>query len=189
MALLKKKAADEFVVPSLSDDPAYAAVLQRQAELNALMSKLISERRDLDKKIEEQPKSPYSAGVSRLLGEDEGAAPHLRKRRAEVLGEITDVETALVVIRKRLEEARNNASRSVCDSVRGEYQRRLGVLCDAARALEVARQDHDALLDQLDAEDIRKDYLRPVIPHFMGDRREGRAFYFLKEVKEAGYNV
>ncbi|KYK44781.1 hypothetical protein A1D31_35755 [Bradyrhizobium liaoningense] len=190
MALLKKKETAEFRIPSLAEASSdYAALLTKQAELSALLSGLRKEADELDKRIAEQPKAPHSAGVSKLLGDPEDAAPHLRKRRREVSGEITDVETALVVIRKRLEEARNNASKVVCDSVRGEYQRRLGVLCDAARALIVARQDHDALLDQLDAEDIRKDFLRPVIPHFMGDRHEGRAFYFLKEVKEAGYNV
>jgi len=188
MAPFKKKPADDFRVTSLGEaDPAYAALLQRQSELSELLSKLRNERSDLDKKIEEQPKSPYSAGVSRLLGDDEGAAPHLRKRRAEVLGEITDVETALVVIRKRLDEASNNASKLVCDNVRGEYQRRLGVVTDAAQSLEAARQDHDALLDDIEREGVNLAYLRPVRPFFLGDRSEGRVFYFLKEVKEAGH--
>lgn len=190
MATLKKKDTEEFHIPSLGEaDAAYAALLQRQIDLSAMLSKLHGERGDLDKKIAEQPTSPYSAGVSRLLGDDEGAAPHLRKRRAEVLGEITDVETALSVIRKRLAESRNGASKAVCDSVRGEYQRRLGALCDAARALEAVREQHDALLDDIEREDVNIAFLRPVRPFFLGDRREGKVHHFLKECAEAGHNV
>ncbi|KYK47277.1 hypothetical protein A1D31_31410 [Bradyrhizobium liaoningense] len=191
MAILRKKDTTEsFRVPTLEESSTeFAGLLTKQAELSALLSGLRKESDELDKRIAEQPKAPHSAGVSKLLGDPEDAAPHLRKRRREVSGEITDVETALVVIRKRLEEARDVASKTACDAIRGEYRRRLSAVCDAARALEAARQVHDELLDQLDAEDIRKDFLRPVIPHFMGDRHEGRAFYFLKEVKEAGYNV
>ncbi|MGF6433473.1 hypothetical protein [Bradyrhizobium elkanii] len=190
MAMLKKKSADAFHVPSLGEaDAAYAALLQRQSDLSALLSKLNSERSDLEKKIAEQPKSAYSAGVSRLLGDDEGAAPQLRKRRAEVLGEITDVKTALVVIRKRLDEARNRASESVCSNVRSEYQRRLSAVCEAAKALESARQEHDSLLDDVEREDVNINYLRPVRPFFLGDRREGKVFHFLKEVRESGHNV
>ncbi|WP_234683977.1 hypothetical protein [Bradyrhizobium monzae] len=189
MASLKKKDVEEFRVPTLGEsDAAYAALLQRQSDLSAMLSKLHSERGELEKNIAEQPKSPYSAGVSRLLGDDEGAAPHLRKRRGEVLGEITDVETALVVIRKRLDEARNGASKAVCDAVRQEYQKRLGVVCDAARALEAARQSHDELIAAIEREDVNLAYLKPVHPFFMGDRREGKVFHFLKEVAEA-HNV
>ncbi|WP_445222128.1 hypothetical protein ACKWRH_21125 [Bradyrhizobium sp. Pa8] len=185
-----KKNADEFRVLSLAEaDPAYAALLQRQSELSALLSKLRSERSDLDKKIEEQPKSAYSAGVSRLLGDDEGAAPQLRKRRSEVLGEITDVETALVVIKKRLDEARNGASKLVCDNARPEYARRLGALCRLLAEVEVARQSHDELLDDLEREDVNPGYLRIVRPFFLGDRRDGKISYFVKEAREAGHNV
>lgn len=190
MAAPKKKDTEEFRVPSLAEaDATYAAMLQRQSDLSAMLSKLHSERGELEKNIAEQPKSPYSAGVSRLLGDDEGSAPHLRKRRAEVLGEITDVETALLVIRKRLDEARNGASKAVCDTMRQEYQRRLGAVCDAAKALEVAREQHEALLDDIEREDVNLAYLSPVRAHFLGDRREGKVFYFLREVREAGHNV
>lgn len=189
MANLKKKETEEFHIPSLGEgDAGYAALLQRQNDLSAMLSKLRSELGDLEKNIAEQPKSPYSAGVSRLLGDDEGAAPHLRKRRGEVLGEITDVETALVVIRKRLDEARNGASKAVCDSVRQEYQKRLGVLCGAAREMAAARQSHDELIDAIEREDVNLAYLNPIHPHFMGDRREGKVHYFLKECAEA-HNV
>jgi hypothetical protein len=108
----KTAAAEQFRVPSLAEaDPTYAALLQRQNELNERLSSLNKEGRDLDKRIAEQPKSPHSAGVSRLLGDPEDAVPHLRKRRREVSGEITDVETALGVIAKRLAAARNVASK------------------------------------------------------------------------------
>lgn len=189
MANLKKKDVEEFHIPTLGEaDAGYAALLQRQSDLSAMLSKLHGERGDLEKNIAEQPKSPYSAGVSRLLGDDEGAAPHLKKRRGEVLGEITDVETALVVIRKRLDEARNGASKAVCATIMPEYLKRLSDVCGAAKALEAARERHDSLLDDIEREDVNLAYLRPVRAHFLGDRREGKVHYFLKEVKEA-HNV
>jgi chromosome segregation ATPase len=190
MAILKKKDTEQFRVPSLAkSSSAYDALLQRQNELNERLSSLNKEGRDLDKRIAEQPKSPHSAGVSRLLGDPEDAVPHLRKRRREVSGEITDVETALGVIAKRLAAARNVASKTACDTIRGEYQRRLSVVCEAAKALESAREDHDALLDDIEREDVNHAYLRPVRAHFLGDRQGGKIEYFLKEVREAGHNV
>jgi hypothetical protein len=99
------------------------------------------------------------------------------------------VEVAQETLRRRLLEARNGASKAVCDGVRGEYQRRLGALCKLLLEVEAARQSHDELLDDLEREDVAKSYLRPVIPHFLGDRRDGKVDYFLKEVKESGHNV
>jgi hypothetical protein len=115
--------------------------------------------------------------------------PHLRKRRREVSGEITDAETALGVIARRLAAARDVASKAACDAIRSEYQRRLSFVCESAKALEAAREEHDALLDDLEREDINMAYLRPVRAHFLGDRRDGKIGYFMKEAREAGHNV
>lgn len=189
MALLRKR-DPEFRVPTLEESSAeFAGMVAKQIELSALLSGLRKEADELDKRIAEQPKAPHSAGVSKLLGDPEDAAPHLRKRRREVSGEITDVETALGVVAKRIAAARDVASKTACDAIRGEYQRRLSAVCDAARALEAAREQHDLLLDDMEREDINLAFLRPVHPHFMGDRREGRVPYFLRECVEAGHHV
>jgi len=93
------------------------------------------------------------------------------------------------ILARRPAEARDVASRTVCATVRQEYQRRLTAVCEAARALEAAREEHDTLLDDLEREDVRLGYLGPVRPFFLGDRGHGRVFHFLKEVREAGHNV
>ncbi|SDC02539.1 hypothetical protein SAMN05216337_100154 [Bradyrhizobium brasilense] len=194
MALLKKKAAEEFRVPGLAESsPEYAALIAKRQELQERYSALNAERSKLRREIEAEKSKGgqrLSSDVAKLLGDDPvDSVSALSKQLREVTTEMGNIESAQEVLRRRIDEARNNASKVVCDTVRQEYQRRLGALCNAARALEAARQDLDALLDQLDAEDIRKDYLRVITPHFMGDRRDGKVGYFLKECAGAGHNV
>ncbi|MDA9409986.1 hypothetical protein [Bradyrhizobium sp. CCBAU 45384] len=185
MAPLKNKSAHEFIVPTLeTSSQDYASLVAKRRELHELLSSLNKEAADLDTKIAAAPNAPHSAGVSKLLGDPEDAAPNLRKRRRAVSGEITDCETALGVIAKRIEAAREVASKTACTAVRGEYGRRLGALCETAKALEAARAQHDSLLDDLEREDINLAYLRPVRAHFTE-----RVAYFLKEAREAGHNV
>ncbi|TGN80500.1 hypothetical protein EOW77_0028160 [Bradyrhizobium yuanmingense] len=182
---MAKKHTDEFIVPTLETSSSeYAGLIAKRQELSELLSSLNKEAADLDNKIAAQPKAAHSAGVSRLLGDPEDAVPNLRKRRREVSGEITDCETALGVIAKRLIAAREVASKTACTAVRGEYSRRLGALCEAAKALELARAQHDSLLDDLEREDINLAYLRPVRAHFTE-----RVASFLKEVRECGHHV
>jgi len=106
-----------------------------------------------------------------------------------VATEMGNIESAQEVLRRRIDEARNRASKTVCDTVRQEYERRLGNLCKLLVDAEAARQSHDELLDDIEREDVHNGFLRPVHPHFMGDRRDGRVSYFLKEVREAGHNA
>lgn len=192
MATLKKK-TDEFAVPSLSAaSPEYKALVEKQTELQSRYGELYRERSKLRREIEAEEaagKQRLAPEVARLLGDPDDSVTALSNRHREVAIEMGHIEVAQETLRRRLEEARTGASKAVCDSVRGEYQRRLSAVCAAARALEAAREDHDTLLDDIEREDARLDYLRPVRPFFLGDRREGKVFYFLKEVKEAGHNV
>ncbi|WP_247819798.1 hypothetical protein [Bradyrhizobium sp. 187] len=152
--------------------------------MSELLSSLNKESAELDNKIAAAPQVLHSAAVSALLGDPEDSAPHLRKRRRQVSGEIANAETALEVIAKRITAARDVASKTACDAIRGEYRRRLSAVCTAAKALEVTRSHHDELLNDLEREDINLGYLRPVRAHFVE-----RVEYFLKEVREAGHNV
>ncbi|MCK1619576.1 hypothetical protein IVA96_23965 [Bradyrhizobium sp. 159] len=194
MALLKKKPAEEFRVPSLAESSTeYQSLIAKRQELEQSYSKLNAERSNLLDQIKAAKAAGgerLSAGVARLLGEEaEGSVTELSKRLRDVVAEMGNIEDAREVLRRRTDEARDKASKIVCSTVLPEYQRRLRTLCDAARALEAAREDHDVLLDDIEREDVRVGYLRPVRAHFMGDRGQGRVFYFLKEVKEAGHNV
>ncbi|MBB4259722.1 MULTISPECIES: hypothetical protein [unclassified Bradyrhizobium] len=196
MAPLKKKTADEFVVPSLIEaSPEHAGLVAKHTELQTRYNELNAERallrRDVKaaKEAEASGKKPISLAVAKLLGDNaEESVASLSKKLREVSAEMANNESATEILRRRLDESRNAASKIVCGTVLQEYRRRLSALCEVALALEAARQDVDELLDRLDVEDVNKSYLRPIAPHFMGDRREGKVFYFLREVKEA-HNV
>ncbi|WP_431014687.1 hypothetical protein [Bradyrhizobium pachyrhizi] len=187
-----KKNTDAFVVPSLADgSPEYKALVEKQTELQGRYSELYSERTKLRREIEAEEaagKQRLAPEVARLLGDPDDSVTALSNRHREVAVEMGHIEVAQETLTRRLSEARNAASKAVCDSVRGEYQRRLSAVCEAAKALESARDYHDSLLDDIEREDVNVAYLRPVHPHFMGDRKQGRIFYFLREVKEA-HNV
>ncbi|BAL10434.1 MULTISPECIES: hypothetical protein [Bradyrhizobium] len=193
MAALKKKDTEEFRVPSLAESSQeYNGLIVKQLGLHERYLALNAESNKLRGEIEKARAAggqPLSPSVAALLGDAPDSLTLLSQRQREVATEMNNIETAQEILRRRIEEARNGASKAVCDSVRGEYQRRLGAVCEAARALEAAREDHDSLLDDIEREDVRVDYLRPVRPFFLGDRREGRVFHYLKEVAEAGHNA
>lgn len=196
MAPLKTKRADEFRVPSLIEaSQEHASLVAKHTELQTRYNELNAERALLRREIkvakeaEASGKKPISLAVAKLLGDNaEESVASLSKKLREVSAEMANNESATEILRRRLDESRNAASRIICDTVLQEYRRRLSGLCEAARALEVARQDVDELLDRLDVEDVNKNYLRPIVPHFMGDRREGMVHHFLKEVREV-HNV
>lgn len=195
MAPLKKTAAAEpYHVPSLAEaSPEYAALIAKRQELEQTYSKLNTEHSKLLEEITAAKAAGgqrLSPGVAALLGDEPAdSITELSKQLSDVVAAMSNIEDAREVLYRRTGEARDKASKVVCDMVRQEYQHRLGVLCDAARALEAARQHHDELLDWLDVEDINKNYLPVIQPHFMGDRRDGKVSYFLREVKEKGHNV
>ncbi|MEY9423597.1 chromosome segregation ATPase [Bradyrhizobium japonicum] len=163
MALLKKKEADAFVVPSLAEASLeYKALLDKQTELQSRYSELHSERAKLRREIEAEEaagKQRLAPEVARLLGDPADSVTALANRHREVAVEMGHIEVAQETLRRRLSEARNGASKAVCDGVRGEYQRRLGDVCDAAKALEAARERHDELLDDIEREDVNLAYL------------------------------
>jgi phage shock protein A len=185
---MAKKSTEAFEVPSLETASSeYAALIAKRQELQDRYSELNAERSKLRKDIEAAKAAGgqrLSAGVAALLGEDPvDSVTALTKRLREVATAMSDSEVAIEVLRRRISEERDRASKTVCDSIRQEHQRRLGVVCDCARALESAREEYELLMDALDAEDVRKDFLPPVRASFLGDRRQGRVFYFLKEVE------
>lgn len=192
MAALKKKETEEFRIPSLAESSQeYNGLIVKRQGLHERYLALNAESNKLRGEIEKAKAAgakPLSPSVAALLGDAPDSLTLLSKRLREVSAEMNDIEAAQEILRRRIEEARNGASKAVCDAVRGEYQRRLGALCGAAKALEAARQSHDELIDAIEREDVNLAYLKPVHPFFMGDRREGKVHYFLKEVAES-HNV
>lgn len=192
MANLKKKPADEFVVPTLAESSQeYNGLIVKRQGLHERYLALNAESHKLRGEIEKAKAAggqPLSPSVAALLGDAPDSLTLLSQRLREVATDMNNIEAAQEILRRRIEEARNGASKAVCDTVRQEYQRRLGAVCDAARALDAARQDHDSLLDDIEREDVSLAYLNVVRAHFLGDRRDGKVHYFLKEAAEA-HNV
>ena len=193
MGLLRKKSADTFVVPSLADSsPEYAGLVTKQTELHNRYTELRAERAKLSHEIETEKAAGgqrVAPDVARLLGDPEDSVTGLSQRLRVVATEMANIEAAQEILRRRVEEARNKASKVVCDTVRQEYQRRLGSLCKLLTEVEAKRESLHELLDDLDREDVNKAFLRPVMPFFLGDRRDGKIAYFIKEAREAGHNV
>jgi len=190
MAILKKKATDAFVVPSLADaSPDYAALVQKQAELQARQSALRDQRREVERDIAAQPPATMrmSARVAELLGDEPDSAPNLQRRLAEVRSAEHDVEEAIEIVRRRLADARGLASVAVCTAVKPEYARRVKAMVAAVTALQAAREDYDALVDELVVNDVQWTSLKPMQPTFCGDRHDGHLSRYLKDAKEAGY--
>lgn len=193
MAPLKTKTTETFRIPSLIEsDGNYAGLIAKRDELNDRYRKLSAERSKLSGDIEAEKAAGgqrLSPGVAALLGDAPDRLTLMSQRMHEVATEMENIEAAQEVIRRRMDEARNGASKVVCDTVRNEYRRRLAAVCEIAKALEAAREEHDVLLDEIEREDVNLAYLRPVRAHFLGDRRGGKIGYFLKECAEAGHNV
>jgi len=192
MAFAKKKPADVFLVPSLSEaSPDYAALIAKQAELQARQSTLRDQRREVEREIAAQPPATMrvSARVAELLGDAPNSAPNLQRRLAEVRSAERDVEDAIEIVRRRLADARGVASVAVCTAVKPEYARRVKAMVAAVSALQAAREDYDALIDDLVANDVAWTSLVPMHPTFCGDRHDGHLTRYLRDAKEAGYDV
>jgi hypothetical protein len=190
MAFGKKKPADDFRVPTLADaSPEFSALLQKQADLYALQSKLNGDRRDLQKQIDAAgdsvPRVP--ARIAELLGDEADSVPMLRKQAADIRSQLADVEAALEIIFRRLNDAKGPASMAVCQTVKPEYGKRVVAVAKALEALAVARADYDDLRNQFEAEDVQWSSLIPLSLGFLGDPRDGHIPRFMREAREAGY--
>jgi chromosome segregation ATPase len=190
MAILKKKAVDEFVVPSLAEaSPDYAALVQKQAELQARQSALRDQRREVERDIAAQPPTNLrvSARVAELLGDEADTGPNLQRRLTELRSAERDVEDAIEIVRRRLADARGMASIAVCAAVRPEYAKRVKAMVAAITALQAAREGYDALVDDLVAEDVAWTSMVPMQPTFCGDRLDGHLQRYIRNAAEAGY--
>ncbi|MCD9898140.1 hypothetical protein QIH85_43040 [Bradyrhizobium japonicum] len=142
MAPLKKKTDDTFVVPTLSEaSPEHADLVAKQIELQTRYGELNAERSLLRREIEAEKAAEKASGrkrpslaVAELLGDNaEGSVAGLSKKLREVSTDMANIEGATEILRRRLDESRNAASKIVCDTVRQEYRRRLTALCAAAK--------------------------------------------------------
>ncbi|MBS3649673.1 hypothetical protein KEU06_13755 [Pseudaminobacter sp. 19-2017] len=191
MAFLKKSApAQAFRVPTLADaSPEYAALIEKQAAIQAEQTTLAAERRELEKQIAADTAPEVRPAIAELLGDAPGTKALNRKRVAEIVARERDIAAALDVLRGRIGEARTKASRLVCEQIKPEYARRVAAMCKAMEGLDAAHRDYDRLRHDLEAEDVAWLSLIPMAPQFLGASHEPgrRIMTYIDEARKAGY--
>ncbi|MBB2753349.1 UNVERIFIED_ORG: hypothetical protein GGI57_004071 [Rhizobium aethiopicum] len=182
---------EKFRVSALADlDPVYKDFETRRSLLIDKQTANTREQRSLEEKLATRPAAQYSSSVAELLGEsgsggdsEHGLTEKLKKLRAEA----RDIEIALSVIGRRLEEQRTNANRLVVDACRKEYGRRVAGVVHALQGVAAARSDYDELRFQFEDLDIRWSSLGPMSLGFLGEANDGHVQRIVKEAREAGY--
>lgn len=185
MAIFAKTA--EFIVPALTTQPEYAALVEKRDSLIGRHSAVRAERRETEKQIRETPSPALRRGVAELLGETSDSSTALRAKLAELTTLDRDIEAALEELRQRLTGARSAASKTIIEVCRPEYGRRVAAVARALEAVAAVRASYDDFRDQLEREDISWGGLGPVSLHFLGEHRDGHIQRFVREAKEAGY--
>src|SRR3954462_4731690 len=120
MAPLKTKTTETFRIPSLIEsDGNYAGLIAKRDELNDRYRELSGERSKLSGDIEAEKAAGgqrLSPGVAALLGDSPDKLTLMSQRMREVATSMDNIEAAQEVIRRRRDEARNGASKVVCDT-------------------------------------------------------------------------
>lgn len=187
---MAKKLANTFEVPSLeSSSPEYAGLIAKRQELEQGHRDLVAERSRLRKEIEAAEGSGgqrLSPGVAALLGDKEDSVTALSLRLCEVFADIKDNEAATEILRRRLGDARDRASKIIRDGVRQEYASRVAAVTKAAAALHEARMNYLDLRWQFEAEDVSWTALGPLSIAFLGDHTDG---HLVRLIRDGGANV
>ncbi|MBB2794423.1 UNVERIFIED_ORG: hypothetical protein GGD58_003293 [Rhizobium pisi] len=181
----------KFRVPTLSDlDPAYKDFETRRSLLIDKQTANTREQRSVEEKLATRPAAQYSDNVAELLGEsssggesERGLTEKLKTLRAEA----RDIEIALSVIARRLEEQRIQANKLVVEACRKEYGRRVAGVVHALQGVAAARADYDELRYQFEDLDIRWSSLGPMTLGFLGEANDGHVQRVTKEAKDLGY--
>lgn len=166
---------DLSAISLASADPVYKAIESKRTDLNArlvetrkLLAPLEEElrRRDAAPEAADGPAQIEPPGVRAILTE---AGVGVREPPIEPIEhynrlrrEVKDLEGAIGVLARRLENGRAAASAKVCDQVRGEFRRRARAFGEALIALGRASADYCELADKLNEERVFWSQLGPV---------------------------
>jgi len=182
---------DKFRVPVLSElDPVYKDLENRRSLLVDKQTANTREQRSVEEKLAARPATQYSDNVAELLGEsgsggesEHGLTEKLKKLKAEG----RDIEVALSVIARRLDEQRIQANKLVVEFSRKEYGRRVAAVVHALQGVAAARADYDEMRFQFEDLDIRWTSLVPMSLGFLGEASDGHVQRVTKEAKDLGY--
>ncbi|NEI75520.1 hypothetical protein [Rhizobium ruizarguesonis] len=182
---------EQFRVPALGDlDPVYKDFETRRSLLLEKQTANTREQRCLEEKLATRPAAQYSDNVANLLGEagSGGETEHGQMERLKTLrAEARDIEIALSVIGRRIEEQSVKANKLVVDACRKEFGRRVAAVVHALQSVAAARADYDELRYQFEDLDIRWSTLGPMTLGFLGEANDGHIQRVTKEAKDLGY--
>jgi len=181
---VQSKSAKRPVVPTLeSVSPEYCAIVQKSRELGALLAAKHAELRQVSDELGNHPFTPVTAPadvmakaarISALLGE---APPHAsaeparstgQLKIAELQAEMRDITAALELLVRRRTVAARDASRLICQQMRGEHANRAKVMIQAVLNLHQANLEYTAFADAMDEQRVAWGELGPVFPTFAG---------------------
>ncbi|MBY3199984.1 hypothetical protein [Rhizobium laguerreae] len=182
---------EQFRVPTLGDlDPVYKDFETRRSLLLEKQTANTREQRRVEELLRTRAVAQYSDDVADLLGEaasggetEHGLAEKLKTLRAEG----RDIEIALSVIGRRIEEQSVKANKLVVDACRKEFGRRVAAVVHALQSVAAARADYDELRYQFEDLDIRWSTLGPMTLGFLGEANDGHIQRVTKEAKDLGY--
>lgn len=182
---------EKFRVPALAElDPVYKDFENRRSILIDKQTANTREQRSIEEKLATRPATQYSDNVAELLGEsgsggesEHGLTEKLKKLRAEG----RDIEVALSVIARRLDEQRIEANKLVVEASRKEYGRRVAALVHALQGVAAARSDYDQLRLEFEDLDIRWSTLGPMTLGFLGEANDGHVQRVTREARDLGY--
>lgn len=182
---------EKFRVPALGElDSVYKDLETRRSLLIDRQTANTREQRSVQEKLAARPATQYSDKVAELLGESGsgGESEHgLTEKLKKLQAEGRDIEIALSVIARRLEEQRIQANKLVVEACRKEYGRRVAGVVHALQEVAAARADYDELRFQFEDLDIRWSTLGPMTLGFLGEASDGQIQRVVKEAKDLGY--
>ncbi|TIV72751.1 MAG: hypothetical protein E5V89_03890 [Mesorhizobium sp.] len=146
----------------------------------------VAERKTLQAEIVADTSLDIAQEVAALIGEKPSAKAEKRARVAELRRLETVAGQAIELIEKRIAAARPAAERAICAAARPEAEKRVAALVEALRAVDAAHVALNDMLLAIEAEGASTDGLGQIRPFFLND---GKIAQYLREVREAGYNV
>lgn len=188
MSMKKKPEPTKF---DLCRDTEFATWDAKAREFRAMESRLDEEESSLLHRLANRPAAPeMDRSVATLLGEevpdDEPAPDGLAARLRDVQAERRSVKAAKDIAELRRNRARHAASKAICAEVAPEYRAKVSALGEALLAAKVAAADLVEFGAKLTDADIAwSANLRPMVPHFLGERGE-RIDAWIAEAKTYG---
>lgn len=188
-----RKRASDFRVPSPTELlPEIARLDAKSVEISNTVTLDRREIKTLEAEIAADDSQELHPAVAALL--DGQPSPKAKKR-----AKLKELRTSLAVsalaldeiAKRRIALLQAEAGRAVCKAVRPEAERLVSDLVVALQVVDGVHRELGDLIFAVEAEGVSAGGLGAVTPYFLGSHLdEGRRINsYIREIKEAGYNV